>query len=189
MSTDDALDMVRVGNALMSPDGEWVFFSKSELEWEKNKRKSTYYMVSAEGGEPFKFIGEAGGSSFRFSPRGTYLSFTRSVKDTAQLFLMRTSGGEGVQLTKHGTPVGSYRWSDDESKIFFVANEPLSKDEAKARKAGDDAIFVDEGPNGQRQGQWNNLWVFDVEGEEEARLTEEDFRVGGFDVSPDVSRR
>ena len=82
MSTDDALDMVRVGNALMSPDGEWVFFSKSELEWEENKRKSTYYLVSAEGGEPFKFIGEAGGSSFQFSPRGAYLSFTRSVKDT-----------------------------------------------------------------------------------------------------------
>lgn len=188
MNTDDALDMVRVGNALMSPDGEWVFFSKSELEWEKNKRESTYYLVSAEGGEPFKFIGEAGGSSFQFSPRGTYLSFTRSVKDTAQLFLMRTSGGEGVQLTKHGTPIGSYRWSDDESKIFFVANEPRSKDEAKARKAGDDAIFVDEGPNGQREGRWNNLWVFDVGAEEETRLTEEDFRVSAFDLSPDGSR-
>ncbi len=188
MNTDDALEMVRVGNALMSPDGEWVFFSKSELEWEKNKRESTYYLVSAEGGEPFKFIGEAGGSSFQFSPRGTYLSFTRSVKDTAQLFLMRTSGGEGVQLTKHGTPIGSYRWSDDESKIFFVANEPRSKDEAKARKAGDDAIFVDEGPNGQREGRWNNLWVFDVGAEEETRLTEEDFRVSAFDLSPDGSR-
>ncbi len=37
MNTDDALDMVRIGNALMSPDGEWVFFSKTELEWEKKE--------------------------------------------------------------------------------------------------------------------------------------------------------
>ncbi len=29
MTVDDALDMVNVGGALMSPDGEWVFFSKS----------------------------------------------------------------------------------------------------------------------------------------------------------------
>ena len=32
MTVDDALDMVNVGGALMSPDGEWVFFSKSELK-------------------------------------------------------------------------------------------------------------------------------------------------------------
>jgi len=188
MTTDDGLDMVRVGSALISPDGEWVFFSKSELEWEENERESTYYMVPADGGEPFRFIGEEGGSDFRFSPRGTYLSFKREVKDTAQIFLMRTDGGEGVQLTKHASSVGSYRWVDDASAIVFVAAEPRTKEEAKARKQGDDAIFVDEGPNGQREGRWNNLWIFDVEEKEEKRLTEEEFRVGSFDVSPDGSR-
>jgi dipeptidyl aminopeptidase/acylaminoacyl peptidase len=188
MTTDDGLDMVRVGNPLMSPDGEWVFFSKSVLQWKENKRKTTYHMVPAGGGDSFQFVGEAGGSSFQFSPQGTYLSFTRAVKDTAQLFLMRTDGGEGVQLTKHATPVGSYRWSSDESKIFFVSVEPRSKEEATARKRGDDAIFVDEGPNGQREGRWNNLWVFDVAEKEEARLTEEEFRIGSFDVSPDGSQ-
>ncbi|MFC1791118.1 S9 family peptidase [Gemmatimonadota bacterium] len=188
MTTDDGLDMVRVGNALMSPDGEWVFYSKSELEWGDNKRESTYYLVPSGGGEPFQYIGEEGGSSFQFSPRGTYLSFTRSVNDTTQIFLMRTAGGEGVQLTEHATSVGSYRWSEDESRIFFVAVEPRAKEEAKARKSGDDAIFVDEGPNGQSESRWNNFWVFDLEAEEEKRLTEEDFLVGGFDLSPDGSR-
>lgn len=188
MTTDDGLDMVRVGSALMSPDGEWVLFSKSTLQWTENKRKTTYYKVPSDGGEAIQFIGEAGGSGLQFSPQGTYLSFTRAVKDTAQIFLMPTNGGEGVQLTKHGTPVGSYRWNDDESKIFFLSVEPRSKEEARARKQGDDAIFVDEGPNGQGEGRWSNLWVFDVAAKAEARLTEEEFRVRSFDVSPDGSR-
>jgi hypothetical protein len=29
MTTDDGLNMARVGGAIMSPDGEWVFYSKS----------------------------------------------------------------------------------------------------------------------------------------------------------------
>jgi hypothetical protein len=32
MTVDDSLNMVRLGNVQMSPDGEWVFFSKSELD-------------------------------------------------------------------------------------------------------------------------------------------------------------
>ena len=34
MTTDDGLDMVRVGGALMSPDGSWVLYSRSELDWD-----------------------------------------------------------------------------------------------------------------------------------------------------------
>ena len=37
MTVDDALNMVRLGNVRMSPDGKKVFFSKSELDWKKNK--------------------------------------------------------------------------------------------------------------------------------------------------------
>ena len=31
MTVDDSLDMDSVGGALMSPDGEWVLFSKNQL--------------------------------------------------------------------------------------------------------------------------------------------------------------
>ncbi|MFQ5771558.1 MAG: hypothetical protein ACE5HX_13550, partial [bacterium] len=76
MTTDDGLDMVRVGNALMSPDGKWVFYSQSKLDWKdkKKRQKATYYMIPSEGGEAFQYIGEAGGSSFQFSPDGKHLS-------------------------------------------------------------------------------------------------------------------
>ncbi len=189
MTTDDALDMVQVGDALISPDGGWVLFSRSELDWDENERKTTWWRVPSDGsGEPYRFIGDEGGSSFRFSPDGERLTFTRAVDGKAQLFVMRTDGGEAVQLSEHGTAVGSYEWADDGSRIFFVAADERTEEEEKEREDGYDAIFVDEGPNGQTAGEWNDLWSLDVETGEETRLTDEEHRIGSFSVSPDGRR-
>ena len=185
MTTDDALNMVSVGNALISPDGNWVFFSKSELNWEKNKRDSKYYMIPAAGGEAFQYISEAGGSAFAFSPDGKYLSLKRTVDKKSQIFLMHTSGGEAVQLTKHKESVGSYVWSQDSTRIFFTANKARTKEEEKKITDGEDVIFVDEGPNGQNAGRWRHLFVCDIKTAEISALLEEDLLIGGFDVSPD----
>lgn len=192
MTTDDQLNMVELQAALLSPDGQWVLYSTSELDWKENKRKTKYYRISSSGGSAYQFIGEEGGRSFQFSPRGTYLSFLRQVGSgddkRNQVFWMRTDGGEATQLTKHDNPVSSFDWSEDESKIFFTADEPLSEADKKERKKGADAIAVDEGPNGQGNGEWNNLWVFDVAARQESRISEERFIIGDFDVSPDASR-
>lgn len=188
MTTDDGLEMVSVGNALMSPDGQWVLYSRSELNWDDNKRETTYHMIPAGGGESFQFIGKAGGSGFQFSPNGEYLSFRRAVDEVQQIFVMRTNGGEAVQLTKHKTSVGTYQWSEDSGRIFLVADESRSEEDEKEHKKGNDAIFVDEGPNGQRESQWNNLWVFDIEDKKESQITKEDFRIGSFHVSPNAKR-
>jgi len=188
MTTDDALNMVRVGNELMSPDGNWVFFSKTELDWAKNKSKTKYYMIPAGGGDAFQYIGEDGGNSFQFSPDGKFFTFKRTVEKKSQIFIMRTTGGEAVQLTKHESSVGRYKWSDDSSKIFFTANEPRSKEDQKEFELGADMVYVDEGPNGQSVGRWSNIWVFDVKAKEEEKITDEEFIVGDFDPSPDAKR-
>jgi dipeptidyl aminopeptidase/acylaminoacyl peptidase len=188
MTTDDGLDMVQVGGAMISPDGSWVLFSKSELNWEENERETTWWRVSAEGGEPYRYIGDDGGGNFQFSPDGSRLAFTRSVDDESQLFLLPTTGGEAVQLSEHETSIGSYAWSEDGSKIIFVATEPRTDEEEEARETGYDAIFVDEGPNGQQSGNWNNLWLIEVESGVERRLTDTDHRIGSFSVAPNGDR-
>ncbi len=185
MTVDDSLNMVRVGDALISPDGQWVFFSKSELDWKNNKRKSKHYMIPVHGGEAFQYIGEEGGNDFQFSPDGKYLSFTRPVEKKNQLFLMRTSGGEAVQVTKHKSSIEFYKWAPDSSRVFFLAPEARSEEEEKEYKAGNDVIFVDEGPHGQREGQWRHLWMFDIEESKTTAIIEEDTLIDDFDISPD----
>ncbi|HSG07900.1 MAG TPA: S9 family peptidase [Longimicrobiales bacterium] len=188
MTTDDGLDMVNVDGAVISPDGDWVLYSKSELDWKANKRKTTWWRVSSQGGDPHQYIGEAGGSGFTFSPDGSRIAFTRTVDEKAQLFLLRTAGGEAVKLTDHKSSVGSFEWLGDGSALVFVADEPRTEEEEKARKDGDDAIVVDEGPNGVTAGDWSNLWRVEIATGEETRLTEVDHRIGSFSVSPDGSR-
>ncbi len=188
MTVDDALNMVRVQNVTMSPDGAWVFFSQSELAWDDNKRNEEHYLIATDGGEAIHFIGDGGGSAFRFSPDGEHLSFLRSVDDDRQIFRISLSGGEARQLTDHHNGIVSYRWSPDGSEIFFTADEAMSDEEQEEYDAGADAFYVREGPNGRERGSWRNLWVFSLSSREEARLTDEELVVRAFDVSPDGSR-
>jgi len=188
MTTDDGLNMVRVSNPLLSPDGRWVLYQQSQLDWKENKRKNVYYMAPAGGGEAFQYIGEAGGSDPQFSPDGKYLSFKREAEKKQQLFLMRTGGGEAVQLTEQKTSIGDHKWASDSRSIFFVADEPKSEEEEKRHKDGYDAIIVDEGPNGQQAGSWSNIWVIGIEDKEEQKLTDDEHLIGDFDVAPDGRR-
>jgi len=188
MTTDDGLDMVGVGQATISPDGSWVLYSRSELDWEENERKTTWWRADVQGGEPYRFIGEEGGSSFTFSPDGAWLAFTRPVDGKAQLFVMRTTGGEAVKLSDHETAVRAFEWAGGGDALVFSADEPRDEELEKRRKAGEDAIIVDEGPNGVDDGAWSNLWWLDVDSGEERRLTGVDHRIGDFAVSPDGER-
>ena len=188
MTVDDALNMVRLGNVQMSPDGKWVFFSKSELDWGKNKRNKRYFMIPASGGKAVQYIGDSGGSSFQFSPDGKYLSFRRTVDKNSQVFMMSLNGGEAFQLTHHKNSVESYKWSPDASKIFFTADEPMGEEEEKEYDLGDDAVFIFEGPNGREQAHWQNLWIFNISTKQEKRLTNEELIINEFDISPDNRR-
>lgn len=185
MTVDDAINMIRVENVLMSPNGKRVFFSKSEIVWDENKRRQKHYMISSDGGEAIEFIGEGGGSEFQFSPDGRYLSFLRAVDDKKQVFWMRVLGGEATKLTNHKNGVVSYKWSTDASKILFTADEAMSDEEQKEHDKGADAYYVREGANGRGEAHWRNLWVFSLSSTVERRLTDEELIVSEFDVSPD----
>jgi dipeptidyl aminopeptidase/acylaminoacyl peptidase len=185
LTADDAVKMAKIGDVAMSPDGENAFYSIARLDWDKNKYVKTFYMTSSTGGEPRRFIGKDGGENFRFSPDGKRLSFLRKVEKENQIFAMRLSGGEAIQLTKHKGGIGNYRWSSDGSKIFFTARDIRGEKEEKEWKKGSDAYYVDEDANGKRAGLWRNLWVFDVKIKKETRLTEKRFIVSEFEVSPD----
>lgn len=185
MTTDDGLDMINLSGAYISPDGTKIIYGKSKLDWDKNKRKTTYHIVSSDGAHTWQYIGEDGASDIKYSPDGMYLSFKRSVEKKSQLFLMRTMGGEAVQLTKHKSSVGAYKWTADSKRIVFESTPPKSKEDEKEYKNGLDHVFIDEGPNGQREGKWEDLFVFNIDEKKSTKVTKGQMRIGAFDVSPD----
>jgi len=188
MTVDDQLNIVKVGDVRISPNGKQIFYSKTELVWEENDYKSSYYMASAKDGKATQYIGEAGGQDFQFSPDGQYLAMMREVDEAPQIFVMPTSGGEAVQLTHHRGAINSYKWTPDASTIIFIADEPRSEEEEKEHKLGADPVFVDEAPNGKEEERFSNLWSFDLKTKKEARLSEANLMVIEFDISQDGSR-
>ena len=191
-SFDDAIDMARVSGPRLAPDGSRVLFVRNELDWDENKRVSRIWVVGADGQNARPFTGSADDSNPEWSPDGRWVSFTRPVGDSdkvRQLFVLPVDGGEAVKLTRHVTAVGSYRWSVDSGSIFFLASDSLPDDVEKERKNGDDAVFIDEGPNGQTRGSWNGVWQVMVEladaPHDATRLTPEPRRIGNFAPSPD----
>ncbi|WP_242921060.1 S9 family peptidase [Pontibacter liquoris] len=188
MTTDAGLNLVQLGNAVLSPDGKTVIYERSDLNWGKNKRESSYHHIAASGGKSYRYLGEDGGSDLAYSPDGHYIALKRKVDDKQQLFLLPTAGGEATQLTHHDSSVGKYIWGKDSKRLYFVADVPRSKAEQKLYKDGNDAVFIDEGANGQTEGSWQNIWVFDLSTKKAKKLTKGELLISDFDVAPDGTR-
>lgn len=192
---DDGLRMKSVGDVAIAPDGSAVFYSIESLDWSENKRKKEYFLSSADGSSTRKFIGDAGGENFRFSPDGKYLAFLRAVdsddedeEPNRQLFMMPTDGGEASGLSDHKGKITDFKWSSDSSAIIFVAEETLDEEEEKEIKLGADAVFVDEAPNGKESARFTNFWRLTIADKESSRLTNEKLVIEGFDPAPDGER-
>src|SRR5262245_4115052 len=204
MTVDDVLDMIAVSDPEISPDGKWVVFGRSDLDWKRNRRQARLWIVSTEGSHPFQFTSEDGDSSPQWSPDSKSVAFLRgrpepqagqpqqsgegATPEGRQIWLIKTDGGEAAKLTTHKGGVQNFRWSADGKSIFFVSKEPRSDDETRMMKGGDDAIYVDEGPNGQGRDQWSELWMLDVASGKERRVSKDKFAISSFDPSPDGRR-
>ncbi|MFB3854702.1 MAG: prolyl oligopeptidase family serine peptidase [Vicinamibacterales bacterium] len=205
---DDMLDLVQVSSPQISPDGSRVLFTKSELKaWRDNRRVSSVWIANADGSDAFQFLGSERDTGPQWSPDGKLIAFL-STRDQAagggggaaaggagasaasdagaQIWLIRSNGGEAWKLTDHNSAVRRFEWAEDCTRIFFSADDPRTEEERTAERQGDDVIYVDEGPNGQGRGRWSNLWSVTVADRKEQQITKEKFIVGDFAVSPDA---
>jgi dipeptidyl aminopeptidase/acylaminoacyl peptidase len=192
MNVDDQFRLVSVGGARLSPDGKWVVFSQSTRDYDKDKSETTWWLAPTDGSaEPFRFIGEEGGSGFTWAPDSRTLYFTRSLdkegKKVPQIFKISLNGGEALPITDWKESQGSWTLSPDGT--FFVLRKDR-KDETleKEIKEGYDQVYVNEGPNGQGRDSWSDLWKYDPKSQELTRLTERDWSISSFDISPDGRR-
>ncbi|HUE87208.1 MAG TPA: S9 family peptidase [Vicinamibacterales bacterium] len=193
---DDLLNLVQVSGAEISPDGRQVIYTRSELKkWSDNKRVSSIWIANADGTEHRQLLGSDKDRSPSWSPDGRYIVFlstrdqAENARDAAgaQIWLLRTAGGEATKLTELETAVRAIRWSEDSTTIYFTAEE---KDPLKAARKNSigDGIFVDEGPNGQGRGSYSNVWMITVADRKTRQLTTGDNFIGDFQPSPDGTR-
>jgi dipeptidyl aminopeptidase/acylaminoacyl peptidase len=136
---EDYYKTVFVSQTEISPNGEYVAFTKTVIDEEDNARHREVWMVKLRNGqpdgEPFRFTDPTVQSSNpQWSPDGTLLGIqSRRGDDSNSVRFIRVTAPGGEAFTIEGldrSPV----WSPDGSQIAFV-REPETDNE-RNRRAG-----------------------------------------------------
>jgi dipeptidyl aminopeptidase/acylaminoacyl peptidase len=191
---EDLVDIRGLSDVQVSSDGKRVAFVLSEpgdVAKPQEPRDTNIWVVPTDGGEPARMFAASSknDSSPRWSPDGRYLAFLsnrgRPWKEEKEaknhLFLMRTDGGEAEQLTNHQGEVLALRWSPDGKMIAFTERDPVTEEEQKKHKEGNDQVYVDH------DYRFARLWVLSLADRKAAQVTKQDLEVSDFAWSPDGS--
>ena len=102
LTIDDLMSLKSVSNPQVSPDGEWVVYSVSKRDMDKDRSNSQLFMMPAAGGEAIPMTAkDTSASDAQWSPDGKYLSFKASKGEDSktQVWNLNRLGGEAVQVT------------------------------------------------------------------------------------------
>ena len=199
MTAVDLIEVPRLSDPQLSPDGTQIVFVRSDADWHANKRITHVWRAIVETGDTTQLTaGPDGEASPRWSPDGRGIAFIakRPGDDVAQIYLLPVAGGEATRLTAHDAAPSALAWMPDGRSLLFVAPEAKTAAEKAREKAKDDVYAFDE------DFKQAHLWRVDLPPSNSTasggasrppagaavRLTSGDFSVGAFEVSRDGRR-
>jgi Tol biopolymer transport system component len=99
ISFDDMIQMHRVGDPTISPDGKWVAFAVATPDVSANRNASNIWIVSTGGGEALQLTQSGHDSAPAWSPDGKTLAFLSSREGNSQVYVLSMEGGEAHAVT------------------------------------------------------------------------------------------
>src|SRR5687768_11518065 len=187
LTLDDHSKIVSVGDPQRSPDGQWVAYTVSTIDAEKDRRNTDVWMVKWDGSEQLQLTSSPDSeSSPRWSPDGKYLAFVASrgteeeKKRGGQIWLLNRAGGEAQRVSDFKGGVSDIRWSPDSTRIAFIAGDE-DPDEEPEKKEGwkrktPPPIVIDryhfkEDRTGYLKDLYGHIAVFDIATKTVSKIT------------------
>ncbi len=180
LTIDDILKIKNLNDVQISPDGKWILYVVSVADFEQNIYNSDIWRIFIRGEEPIKMTNSPKRDYYpRWSPDGSKIAFLSDRDGKTQIWIINPFGGEAEKLTNSKTGVKSFKWFPDSKKIAYLATEPLTEEEERKKKEKDDAYVVDE------NFKMTHIWVIDLENKQAKKITNGNFDVLEFSISPD----
>ena len=114
------MQLVRISDPQLSPDGRWVAFSTQTIDVEKNSKPKQIYIVPLSGGAPRKIADAA--ERPRWSPDSKRIAFVSDKNGSAQIWIMDTDGANPKQITNLSTEAGGVLYSHDGKNLVFTSD-------------------------------------------------------------------
>jgi dipeptidyl aminopeptidase/acylaminoacyl peptidase len=127
MTFEDMMQMKRLGDTAVSPDGKWLAYSVTTVDLEQNKKTPELWLQAISGGEPIKLaVGQPGDSGIQFSSDGKRILFLSSREHGQQVWIADFDPTTGAtsnarKLTAIATEADNAKWSPDGHSIVFTS--------------------------------------------------------------------
>src|SRR6266478_1569759 len=120
---DELLKVRRVSDPQVSPKGNLVAFTITDMDRAANKGTTQIYLVPLNGGEVRQLTNDEHSSATpRWSPDGEKLAFVSARDGEDQIWTIDVSSGALKKITSISTGAGDPVWSPDGNWLAFVSD-------------------------------------------------------------------
>lgn len=191
ITAEDLYRMNWIAGLDVNPANGTVAYLVKRVNEKRTGYQSNIRYINKEGGDHQFTSGEQDAAP-AWSPDGSQLAFLRKHEGKMQIFCMPFSGGEAVAITKAEHGVSSFAWSPDGKSFIYLApvGGPVVEDQENKKDKADQVIVFDRTkPKADGSGIWDgkrsHLFTISLSGGEAVQVTQGNFDVDLFTVSPD----
>ena len=127
MTFEDMMQMKRLGDTAVSPDGKWLAYAVTTVDLAQNTKTQELWLQAIAGGEPQKIsVAQPGDSGVQFSSDGKRILFLSSRDGGQQVWLADFDAATGAtsnakKLTAIATEADNAKWAPDSKSIVFTS--------------------------------------------------------------------
>ncbi|MFZ0305661.1 MAG: S9 family peptidase, partial [Terracidiphilus sp.] len=128
MTFEDMMNMKRLGETAVSPDGKWLAYSVTTVNLEQNTKTAELWLQAIAGGEPIKLaVAQPDDSNPEFAPDSHSVLFVSGRENGEQIWLADFDSATGAtanakRLTNISTGADSPKWSPDGHSVVFLSD-------------------------------------------------------------------